>query len=206
MIGSARRAIAVGIGHRPGHKSRHQYLPNSQRAQCAGRRARRRLFRGCLHGDRTIGRHHWTSRLAGYSWSAEGDNSKTWLRTSAVLQRHGPLDPGGVWMIRAQSATNGLPTKRPYLTACELAAGSSADCDENLITRRVRADLGVQVDRTPQSLTVCEGETATLTVEASGAGTLQFQWRHYHVPIPGGDEAVPTRSPRRQWTTRGPTR
>jgi hypothetical protein len=82
--------------------------------------------------------------------------------------------------------TNGLPDD------FDIAQATSQDCNESGVPDECETDLGVAITTEPVAVTVCEGESATLAVGASGAGTLAYQWRRYHVPIAGATQSTLT--------------
>lgn len=56
--------------------------------------------------------------------------------------------------------------------------------------RRIRVDTAIapQISDQPDSLSIFDGETATFTVTAGGAGTLSYQWMRNGVDMPGENQ------------------
>lgn len=71
-----------------------------------------------------------------------------------------------------------------------IAAGS----DRSLVLRNASADGGPSITTAPQSLAVIEGSTVLLSVVATGAGPLSYQWRKDGVAIAGATSASLTLS------------
>lgn len=78
--------------------------------------------------------------------------------------------------------SNGVPDD------VDITQGTSSDCNANGVPDECETDLGVTITAQPAAVSVCEGEAATLTVGASGAGILRYQWRKALVPIDGATQ------------------
>jgi hypothetical protein len=152
----------------------------------------------------------------GVSWAAEGANLETlssndlfplsdWTDGVFMIRakcRHSDCNANGVLdscdVAAATSPdvnSNGLPDEcesdcnsNGVPDDVDITQGTSSDCNANGVPDECETDLGVTITAQPAAVSVCEGEAATLTVGASGAGILRYQWRKSLVPIDGATQ------------------
>ncbi|MBA2548248.1 MAG: S8 family serine peptidase [Burkholderiaceae bacterium] len=90
--------------------------------------------------------------------------------------------------IRSFLVTNVRP--HPPGGACATGGGLAGQCgpgllDANLAVRAAAASARPVIFSQPQNTSVFEGQTATFSVDATGAGPITYQWLRNGVPIPG---------------------
>ncbi|MFN8818369.1 MAG: immunoglobulin domain-containing protein [bacterium] len=126
--------------------------------------------------------------VGGYFTSAGGGAANNIIRCNPTINAWLPLGTGvsGIGAAKEVYAVAGLPD------GGVLAGGRFTLAGENPSAYFARYTLGGPPSLVvqPVNLTRCVGTTATLSVTASGAPPLTFQWRRNGVNIPGATSAT----------------
>ena len=97
--------------------------------------------------------------------------------------------------VRAFIVNNVRP--HPAGGGCATGGSFAGQCgpgllDANLAVRAAALIAGPTVLTQPQSVSVFEGQTATFSVDATGAGPITYQWRRNGTPIAGATSSTYT--------------
>jgi len=94
-----------------------------------------------------------------------------------------------------QTASLASGTKSDWLDAIANAANWSFGSGLALPSGSVTVDVCPSISSQRVNQSVCPGDTASFGVQASGSGTLSYQWRHNGVPLVDGGPVSGAQSP-----------
>ncbi|HYM75014.1 MAG TPA: SBBP repeat-containing protein [Candidatus Dormibacteraeota bacterium] len=100
--------------------------------------------------------------------AANGTTPYTWSLSAGVL-------PAGLTLNASTGVISGTPTTKGTSNFTVQVADSQANTTTQALSITI-SDLAPSITTQPQSQTINSGQTATMTVVASGSGTLTYQW------------------------------